>query len=92
MPKPIRKNVPDPDGKKKMVPGTVVKIEEAEEPLCYAYLEDGTTVTSKNSFIEIVRIDDRWDKNGAPIYSVTQNATLLIASPDTLMRKGNGKP
>ena len=91
MPKPIRKNVPDPDNKNKMVPGTVIKIKEVEEPLCYTRLEDGTTITAKIFLMEAVRINDRWDKNGAPIYNVRLNATFSVSAPDTLMRKVKGK-
>ena len=87
---PMQRRVPDPENKEKMVSGTVVKIVKAEEPFCYAELEDGTTITARMSFVEVVRIDERWDKTGAPIYSVTQNGSLVICAPEQLMKKPGG--
>ena len=88
--KPIRRKVPDPEKPGEMVSGTVVKIVKAEEPFCYAELEDGTTITARMSFLEAIRIDGRWDKNGAPIYSVTQNGSLVISAPENLMKNSGG--
>ncbi len=83
----IKKLVPDPQNPKRKISGTVVKILRAEEPFSYAYLEDGTTLTTRMSFIEAVRLDGRWNNEGQPIYTVTQNATIIISAPDELMRK-----
>lgn len=83
----IKKQVQDPDNPNETVTGTVVKILNAEEPISYAELEDGTRLTLKVSFIEAVRIDDRWDRNGKPIYTITQNATLMV-DPDLKVARG----
>lgn len=85
--RPILKKVPDPSNPEQTVLGTVVKITGSEEPFSHAYLEDGTTITSKLSFIEAVRIDGQWDKNGNPVYHITQNGALIVSSPENLMKK-----
>ena len=84
--KPIVKRVPDPENPSQKVPGTIVKIEKSEEPHSYVHLEDGTLITLKQSVLEVVRITDRWDQNGQPVYSVTQNITLSINSPPNLQK------
>lgn len=85
--RPILKKVPDPSNPGQTVPGTVVKIINSEEPFSHAYLEDGTTLTTKVSFLEAVRIHDQWDKNGNPVYHITQNAALIVSSPEDLKKK-----
>lgn len=83
----ILKKVPDPSNPGQTVLGTVVKIINSEEPFSYAYLDDGTTLTMKVSFLEVVRIHDQWDKNGNPVYHITQNAALIVSSPEDLKKK-----
>ena len=84
----IKKRVPDPKNPKVKINGTVIKIKDSEEPFSYAHLEDGTRVTTKMSFIEVIRLDDRWDDDGQPVYNVTQNIAMIVTSPETLMKKG----
>ena len=85
--RPILKKVPDPNVPGQTVLGTVVKIKKSEEPFSHAYLEDGTTITTKMSILEAVRIDGQWDKNGNPVYHVIQQGALIVSSPEHLMKK-----
>ena len=89
----LKKRVPDPKNPKNMINGTVIKIMESEEPFSYAHLEDGTRLTTRMSFIEVIRVDDRWDNNDQPIYNVTQNVAMIVSAPGKLMKKGgkNGR-
>ena len=84
----IKKRVSDPQNPANKIFGTVVKVVKAEEPHSYVHLEDGTVLTSKNSILEVIRIDDRWDDHGQPIYNITQSASLIVTAPEELMREG----
>ena len=53
----LKKRVPDPKNPEVKINGTVIKIIDSEEPFSYAHLEDGTRVTTKMSFIEVIRLD-----------------------------------
>lgn len=87
--KAVRKQVPDPENPGKKVWGEVIGIVRTEEPFSHAELEDGTKLTARLSFTEVVRLDDKWNKDGTPIYNITQNGTLSIAPPEHLMRGGD---
>ena len=80
---PITKMVPDPDNPGQETPGTVMRIVEVEEPFSHARLEDGTFITARLAFTEIVRLNDRVDEKGKPRYQVTQTGSLAIYHPDT---------
>lgn len=82
----IVKMVPDPEQPGESIEGTVAKITRVEEPFSYAYLEDGTVITSKSSIMEVVRVDGRWDKHGNPHYSITQNISLNVTTPPHLIK------
>ena len=83
----VMKRVPDPDDPTRLTDGTVVKIVKAEEPFAYVHLDDGTIVSTKMTILEAIRIDGRWDQQGQPIYSFTQNVSLTVAAPPSLLKE-----
>lgn len=80
---PVTKMVQDPDNPEQETPGTVMRIVEVEEPFSHARLEDGTFITARLAFTEIVRLNDRVDEKGNPRYQVTHTGSLAIYHPDT---------
>ena len=81
-----KKTVPDPLDRTKQVAGVRVKVVEATEPFSYIKLEDGTEITIRNTVIEILRLEDRWDPQGNPIYNVTSQGTLTVDVPADLRK------
>ena len=67
-----------------MVDGEIIEIVEAKEPFCYVTLKDGTMITSKLSVTQAIRLADRWDDEGNPVYSVTMSGSTIINSPGHL--------
>jgi len=39
-------------------------------------------ISAKFSFIEVVRIDGRHDKDGQQMYTVTQSVSMTVTSPE----------
>ena len=70
-----------------MVDGEVVKVTKADEPFSYITLEDGTTVTTRTTVLQVVRFVDRWDDKGNPRYSISLNGITTINSPETLRKE-----
>ena len=84
---PVTKMVQDPDNPGQEIPGTVMNIVEVEEPFSHARLEDGTFITARLGFTEVIRLNDRTDPQGKPKYQVTHTGTLTVYHPDA---PGNG--
>lgn len=81
-----RKSIPDPADPTKEVMATTVKIVAAEEPFAYISLEDGSTLTIRHTFLEVVRVEDRWDGQGNPMYTVTSQLAMMVESPEELRK------
>ena len=86
---PTTKIVPDPDHPGKETSGTVMRIREVEEPFAHARLEDGTVITSRMTFTEIVKLLGRVDKQGNPKYQITMAGSLAVYHPGP---PTNGEP
>ena len=69
------------------VEGLVVKVTKADEPFSHITLEDGTEITMRTNVAQIIRLIDRWDEKGNPVYSVEANGSITINAPDELKRK-----
>ena len=81
-----KKKVKTNDGK--LVDGTVVDIVESTERFSMVRLEDGTTLRTKLSVLEAIRIDGQWDKEDNPLYVIKQqNIVVIVESPENLKRK-----
>ena len=81
-----KKEVVDPAGRR--LPGTVVGVEESTERFSEVRLEDGSTLKTKLTVVEVLRLDDQWDNDGNPSYSVrSANVVVVSEAPPELMRK-----
>ena len=81
-----KRTIPDPLDSNKQVTGVRVRVLEATEPFSYIKLEDGTELTLRITVIEILRLEDRWDAKGNPIYNVTSQGTLMVDAPADLRK------
>ena len=81
-----KRTIPDPLDSNKQVTGVRVRVLEATEPFSYIKLEDGTELTLRSTVIEILRLEDRWDAKGNPIYNVTSQGTLMVDAPADLRK------
>ena len=82
----MKRRIPDPDDPAKQVEAVTVRIAKSEEPFCYFTLEDGTELTLRTIVTEVLRLVDKWDEAGRPMYKITSQATITIASPEDLDR------
>ena len=69
--------------------GTVVDIVESTERFSELKLSDGAILKTKMSAIEVIRINDQWDRDGNPVYHVkSHNLVAVSMVPDELKRQG----
>lgn len=69
-----------------MVDGEVIKVVHANEPFSHVTLEDGTEITMRTTVLQIVRILNKWDEQGNPVYSIDAAGSVSINSPDHLKK------
>lgn len=67
--------------------GTRVELREATEPWTRVELGDGSSIRIKHVVVDVVRVRDRYDSDGAPVYVVKSTNILTVECPDHL-RKG----
>ncbi len=80
-----KRMVPDRSGK--MVEGTVVDVDKSMERFSEIELADGTILRAKIMVVEAVRLDNRWDDDGNPVYSLkSQNVVIISESPKELRK------
>ena len=70
-----------------MIDGVVVKVVQADEPFSYITLEDGTTITMRSNVNQVIRLIDKWDDSGNPIYSISAGGSISITAPDKLKKE-----
>ena len=70
------------------VDGVVVKVVKTEEPFSHLTLEDGTEVSIRTTVTQVVRLLDRWNDNGEPMYTLTFNASITTHAPSALKKNG----
>lgn len=71
------------------IEGVIVPIRESREVFSDVFLEDGTTLKIKPVAVRAIRLSDRWDNEGNPIYHVSFNNVIAIdGAPTELKRKG----
>lgn len=67
--------------------GTRVSIQESTERWSEMTLEDGTVLRVKPAIVSVIRVDNRFDPEGNPMYAVQGGHMLAIKSvPDHLKR------
>ena len=77
----------DPSGTP--VEGEVVEILESVERFSEIKLADGAILKMKMVAIEVVRLKDRWNSDGDPVYHVKSHNILATTTvPEELRSKG----
>jgi hypothetical protein len=70
-----------------LVDGEVVGIKSSDEKWSTYILEDGTQIKAKISVGEVIRVIDRYDQEGVPLY-VTRGAPIqIVSAPEGLRKK-----
>jgi hypothetical protein len=71
------------------VDATEVQVSESSERWSEFTLEDGTVLRVKMAVMSAVRLDDRYDPEGNPLYSLNFAPIVGVKSaPDSLRKKG----
>lgn len=79
----IRKKIPDPKNVGQEVWATSLDIVEMSEPFSRIKLEDGTIITMRSVVNEVFVIEDRFDAQGNPEYTVNSQLIANITPPDS---------
>ena len=77
-----------------VVDATEVAVTESTERWTDVLLADGATLRIKPVVIGAVRIDNKYDPEGNPLYQVKVNQILTVTAPDVLKKaaQGSAKP
>lgn len=70
-----------------MVHGDLVTVEESIERFSEVRLSDGSTIKVKTSVLEAVRLHDRHDSNGNPVYRVKSVNSIVVSNAPEHLRK-----
>jgi len=68
----------NPDGSVSQEIGTLMEVTETKEPWSEYTLGDGTKIRSKQTVINIIRLDNKKDANGEPVYVLQANQTMSL--------------
>jgi hypothetical protein len=68
----------NPDGTTSQEIGTLVEVTESKEPWSEYTLEDGTKIRLKQTLVNVIRLDDKKNLNGEPVYSIQSQPTMSI--------------
>ena len=72
------------------VSGTLVSIDESVERYSEIKLSDGSVLRVKVNVVEVIRLDDRHDDNGNPVYAIKSSNHILVSSaPSELKRESH---
>jgi hypothetical protein len=63
-----------------------VQVNASNEVFNTYTLEDGTTLRVKLTVIDVMRVKDRFDKEGNPVYIVRSHTLLAVEAPERLRR------
>ena len=70
--------------------GVEVDVEESTERWSSVRLADGSRIRLKASVLTVVRLDDRFDNDGNPVYMVKSTNLLSVNSPDSIRKQPQG--
>ena len=68
----------NPDGSVSQEIGTLMEITESKEPWSEYTLEDGTKIRTRQAVVSIVKLDDKKDVNGEPVYVFQSQQTMSV--------------
>lgn len=72
--------------------GTRIELRETTEPWTRVELADGSSIRIKHVIVDVVRLRDRFDSDGAPVYVVKSANIMAVECPDHLRRDAQGSP
>ena len=81
--------IPGTNGK--IYDGVEVPIKESLERWGEIILDDGTTIRAKLNISAVLRVEDEYDEQGQPIYSVSSVPTVVVVNAPDNLRKDKGK-
>jgi hypothetical protein len=68
----------NPDGVVSQEIGTLMEVTDSKEPWSEYTLEDGTKIRFKQTLVNIIRLDNKKNLNGDPVYVVQSQQTMSI--------------
>lgn len=68
----------NPDGSVSQEVGTIVEVTDSKEPWTEYTLADGTKIRTKQTLINIAKVDGKTSPNGDPIYSVQAQQIMSV--------------
>jgi hypothetical protein len=74
-----------PDGRE--LPAIELGFQTAGEYWNEYILEDGAVVKIKLVMTNVVRVEDEYDANGAPVYLAQSTNVMAVSAPDKLRKK-----
>jgi hypothetical protein len=78
-----------PEDPKAQIEGYDIPIKESVEKWSEIHLEDGTIFRAKISIANVVRLIDRFDDHGNPVYFINATPTVaMVQFGDSTTRKG----
>ena len=70
--------------------GVDVEIDEAIERPTELRLRDGAILRMRTNVVEVIRLDEKWNENGEPVYVIkSSNTVTAIEVPQELKKKMN---
>ncbi|MDR3678265.1 MAG: hypothetical protein P4N24_22485 [Acidobacteriota bacterium] len=73
------------------VEGERIPITESTERWTDLKLEDGTVLRVKPAIISVIRVDNRYDQEGNPMYAIQGGQIMTIASVEDHLKRDAGK-
>ena len=73
-----------------LVDGVEVPVEETTERWTEIHLADGSQIRLKSVVIAVVRMVDKYDNEGNPIYQLKASQIMSVTSPEHLRKRAGG--
>lgn len=67
-----------PDGSTIQEAGTLIEVTDSKEPWSEYTLEDGTKIRLKQTLVNVIRLDNRKNQNGEPVYSIQSQPAMSV--------------
>ena len=66
------------DGSTSQEVGTLMEVADSKEPWSEYTLEDGTKIRLKQALVSVVRLDNKKNQNGEPVYSIQSQPAMTV--------------
>lgn len=73
----------------RMVDAELVHVDQINEHQNTYILSDGTVMSMRTVVVNVLRLINRWNADGQPIYLVQSNNTMQVNAPEKLL-EGSG--